>query len=45
MYNNCSFKRKAATMNRKEFIVLEPKSSLLREHEPPYTAGNMHIMH
>lgn len=32
-------------MNQKELIVLEPKSSLLREHEPPYTAGNMHIMH
>eukprot|EP00105_Crassostrea_gigas_P040325 XP_019924473.1 PREDICTED: multiple epidermal growth factor-like domains protein 11 [Crassostrea gigas] len=33
------FRRKAAKMNKKELIVLEPKSSLLREHEPPYTAG------
>lgn len=45
MFNNCSLKRKAAKMNKREFIVLEPKSSLLREHEPPKTAGNMHIMY
>lgn len=32
-------------MNKKELIVLEPKRSLLREHEPPYTAGNMYIIY
>ncbi|XP_065933837.1 receptor-type tyrosine-protein phosphatase epsilon [Magallana gigas] len=33
-------KRKAAKVNKREFIVLEPKSSLLREHEPPKTADD-----
>lgn len=32
-------------MNKRELIVLEPKSSLLREHEPPKTTGNMRIMY
>lgn len=32
-------------MNRRELIVLEPKPTLLREHEPPYTAGIMYIIY
>lgn len=45
LWYNCSLKRKAKKINKGELIVLEPKSSLSREHGPPYTAGNMHIMH
>lgn len=32
-------------MNKRELIVLEPNPTLLREHEPPYTAGIMYIIY